>query len=600
MNIKTDFKFLKESFLPSDIKKLKAQDLELFCSELRQELINIVSVTGGHIGPNLGVVELTAALYRVFDFPNDRVIWDIGHQAYVQKMLTGRTDLLRTNRQNGKSPGYSNREESEYDTVTSSHAGASVSLAIGISLANNIKKSQNTAIAVVGDGSFVEGSIQEAINHLAISKGKTLVILNDNERAIEENYGAFHEYFKTRSLGTQNPETLFKSLGIDYIGPIDGHDIHALVNTLEDLKASQNGPVILHIKTIKGKGLDQMALQSDMRIHWNPAFNQETFEKTEVSIFPGGQDNSGFAARAFEQILEKDKKSIVITPAVRGNVGLTNAFNKFPEQCIDVSLAEQHAITLAGGLALEGIKPIIGMESTFMIRSFGQIKHDICINNLPILIVAARSGHGFTDHITHNALEDIAYLRSMPNLRIVYPISSQDIEETIVSEYENLSQPTIVLFPKANTLEDPDITDPKYFQSKEFLDKKTQGLILSVGPQNKNAEKLLFQLQKLGVNFKHQSVKEIYPLNPSIDALLSASDYIVTMEEGLLDGGFGSSILEKLNDAKKFPQVLRVGFQKQFIEHGTREYIYKKFGLDADAIILKMQNLFPELFNKTL
>lgn len=594
----TTFKLLKENFMPKDLKGIPRSQMEEFCKELRQELINIVSVTGGHIGPNLGVIELTAALYYVYDFPKDRVIWDIGHQAYVQKMLTGRTALLRTNRQNGKSPGYCNKEESEYDTVTSSHAGASVSLALGIALGNLINSSNNSAIAVVGDGSFVEGSIQEAMNHLAIAKGKTVVIINDNERAIEENYGGFHEYFKGIQVGADFQDTLFSSINVNYIGPIDGHDIEALIENLENIKENYNNPVVLHIKTVKGKGLDDMALQNDMRIHWNPSFNQETFEKTEVSIFPGGKDNSGFAGQAIEDILANDPKSILITPAVRGNVGLSNAFKEFPDQCIDVSLAEQHAVTLAGGFAIEGIKTIVGMESTFMIRSFGQIKHDICINNFPILIVAARSGHGFTDHITHNALEDIAYLRSMPNLRIVYPICAEDIAETIRHEYENLSQPTIVLFPKANTNEDPQIKEPSFFNSNEFeiQCKSANGIILSVGPQNRNAEILQQKLQNLGIDFIQYSVKEIYPLSKHLTDIISNFDYVITLEEGILDGGFGSSILELIDTLDVSSKILRIGFEKQFIEHGTRDYIYKKYKIDSDSVIEKMKNKFPEIF----
>ena len=422
IDLDNSYKFFKEKFFPSDLKKIKINDLVDFCQELRNELTRIVSVTGGHIGPNLGVVELTTALYYVYNFPNDKLIWDIGHQVYVQKMLTGRCDLLKTNRQNGKSPGYPLRSESKFDTVTSSHAGASVSFALGIADSNKIHGNEYSSVAVLGDGSFVEGSVQEAMNHVAVARSKLVIVINDNGRAIEENFGGYHEYFKKQIIGANNTGDAFKSLGFDYRGPFDGHDVKKLVGHFHEIKESCNHPVIVHVKTIKGKGLEKMAENSPMRIHWNHAFNTKTFEKTEKSIFPGGEDNANFVGRAVEKILKKNISAVLITPAVRGNVGLSDVFNNFKEQSIDVSLAEQHSITLAGGYALAGLKPIVAMESTFMARAYIQIKHDICINNLPLLIIAARSGHGFTDHITHNALEDISYLRTIPNLRIVYPI----------------------------------------------------------------------------------------------------------------------------------------------------------------------------------
>ena len=596
IDLDNSYKFFKEKFLPSDLKKIKINDLVDFCQELRNELTRIVSVTGGHIGPNLGVVELTTALYYVYNFPNDKLIWDIGHQVYVQKMLTGRCDLLKTNRQNGKSPGYPLRSESKFDTVTSSHAGASVSFALGIADSNKIHGNEYSSIAVLGDGSFVEGSVQEAMNHVAVARSKLVIVINDNGRAIEENFGGYHEYFKKQIIGANNTGDAFKSLGFDYRGPFDGHDVKKLVGHFHEIKESCNHPVIVHVKTIKGKGLEKMAENSPMRIHWNHAFNTKTFEKTEKSIFPGGEDNANFVGRAVEKILKKNISAVLITPAVRGNVGLSDVFNNFKEQSIDVSLAEQHSVTLAGGYALSGLKPIVAMESTFMARAYVQIKHDICINNLPLLIIAARSGHGFTDHITHNALEDISYLRTIPNLRIVYPISAVDLERTIEEEYENLSGPTIILFPKANTIEDPLVK----FDISENLGIKSpargSNLILSVGPQNRNAELLQELLFSEGVKFDQVSVKEIYPISRKLRDLIKMSRYIITLEEGILDGGFGSLVLELVNSMQLDTKVLRFGFDKQFVEHGTRAYIYKKYGLDYDSVYKKIKEILPEVF----
>lgn len=597
-----EHKYLKDKMMPADVKQIPQNKLPLFCNEVRDELITIVSQTGGHIGPNLGVVELTVALYYVFEFPKDTLIWDIGHQTYIQKILTGRSKELKTIRENGKSPGYSNHDESEYDTVTSSHSGGALSLSLGLALSKKSQKDNTHSIAVVGDGGFVEGSNQEALNHLAISTCKTIVIINDNERAIEENFGGHHEYFKKRQLGTDLPETLFKSLNIDYDGPVDGHNILELVNKLNEIKLNATKPIILHIKTQKGKGLDEMANNSPVRIHWNHAFNPETYEKTEVSIFPGGKDNTEYVNNAIDKIFSADTNSVLITPGVRGNAGVSSIFSKYKDRCIDVSLAEQHAVTLGGGFALKGIKPIIAMESSFMIRAFGQIKHDICINNLPILIIAARSGHGFTDHITHNALQDITYLRSMPNLRIVYPVSCEDLESTIIDEYDNLNQPTIILFPKANKLEDPnseiDVCSDFSFGKRD----EATGLLLSVGPQNKNTQLLKSMLKEDGIDFDHIAIKHISPISSHLKNLLVQYNYIITLEEGVLDGGFGSIILENLNDVSSKTNVLRIGFNKQFIEHGTRDYIYKKYNIDAKSVCNTIKGKWKELWyeNKIL
>jgi len=590
----TKYRYLKNKIMPKDVKQIPLTDLTLFCDEVRQELIQIISKTGGHAGPNLGVVELTVALYYVFDFPEDKVVWDIGHQIYVQKMLTARSDKLKTNRQNGMSPGYSFHEESDYDTVTSSHAGASISLALGMGLSKKMKDESSFSIAVVGDGAFVEGSNHEALNHMAVSTCKTIVVLNDNERAIDKNYGGYYEYFKLRKIGTDIPETFFGSLGIPYYGPIDGHNVLDLVEKFSDIKKNITKPVILHIKTMKGKGLDEMANNSPIRIHWNHAFNPKTYEKTEISK---GKGNEGFVGAAVEKILEDNINSVLITPAVRGNAGVDGAFIKYGDKCIDVSLAEQHAVTLGGGFALNGIKPIVAMESTFMIRSFGQIKHDICINNLPVLITAARTGHGFTDHITHNALQDISYLRCMPNLRLLYPVSCEDLTSTILEEYKNLSQPTIILFPKANILEDPDQGLVSCSENNIKKTKGARGLLLSIGPQNKNAQELQKMLKSEGIIFDHIAVKQIAPLSSNVKQILSHFDYIITLEEGVLDGGFGSLILEHMNSLNVRAKLMRIGFKKQFIEHGTREYIYEKYGLDADSVYTRIKNKWSNLWD---
>lgn len=580
---------------PSYVKNIHLEKLPLFCEELRSKLIEIMSKTGGHIGVNLGTVELTVALYRVFDFPkNDSIVWDIGHQIYVQKMITERLKNLETGRNDGGSPNYAFRDESEFDRVTSSHAGASVSLALGTGIVNKLQGKNNFSIGVVGDGSYVEGSIQEAINHLAKESTKTIIILNDNERAIEENFGGLHEYFKTRQVGVNKKETFFSSLGLNYNGPVDGHNVLKLIETLSELKEKMQGPTILHVKTIKGKGLENMADISPMRIHWNHKFDPVSGENTEI---PRSKGYASFAGEAILKIMERNSNATLITPAVQSNLGITSVFKKIPKRCFDVSLAEQHAFTLAGGFALEGYKPIVAMEATFMCRGFDQISHDLCINKLPVLIIAARSGHGGTDHITHNALQDLAYLRCIPNMRIRVVSSHKDIEKIFNYEFENLVQPTTILFAKADILDDPKIDLITDDSNKIEKTKSARGLILSVGPQNNNANELKENLAKEKIIFDHVAITKIHPMEQKILNILSEYEYIVTLEEGTLDGGFGSLISEYVSDQELKIKVLRIGFNKQFIENGSREYLYKKYQLDAKSIIEKMRTKWEELWD---
>lgn len=587
-----EYSLLKENMNVEYVKSLSLTQLPQFCDEVRKELIQIVSKTGGHIGVNLGVIELTVALYRTFDFPKDSLIWDIGHQIYVQKMITGRLDKLKTNRQNGGSPGYSFSNESIFDRVTSSHGGASISFALGVAITNRLRNNNSVSVAVVGDGAFVEGSIQEAINHMAVDNSKMIVILNDNERAIEDNFGGLHEYFKKRKIGTNEKETHFSSLGIPYYGPLDGHDVINLVENLTKLKQNLQKPTVVHVKTIKGKGLEKMAKNSPVKIHWNFRFDPSTGENTEA---PRAKGYAAFAGEAIDEILTKFHDSVLITPAVQSSTGISNIFPKHKDRCFDVSLAEQHSITLGGGFALEGMRPIIAMESTFMQRGFDQLLHDICLNKLPVLVIAARSGHTGLDHITHNALHDLIYLRCLPNLRILYPATHTDLKNTIISEFENLKQPTVILYPKADILDDPDenfLTDKDNIKRSD----RATGLILSVGPQNKNGIELKHILYSDNKIFDHIAVTQISPLSTNVTNLISEYNYIITLEEGILDGGFSNSILEYINDNRINSSVIRIGFSKQFVEHGTRDYIYKKFELDAHSIYNKIKETWPEIW----
>lgn len=589
-----EYQLIKENMYPDYVKSIPEKDLPLFCDELRQKLIEIISRTGGHIGVNLGIIELTVALYRIFDFPQDSLIWDIGHQIYVQKMLTGRMNLLWEIRQNGGSPGYAFKEESKYETVTSSHAGASLSLGLGVALANNLKQNDAVSVAVIGDGAFVEGSAQEALNHLAVEDGKFLVILNDNEMALDTNYGGLHEYFKTLQVGGNKHDTYFTSLNIPYSGPKDGHNVIELVHTFEEIKNSINKPTVLHIKTVKGKGLEEMAEKSPVRIHWNFPFDPETGQNTE---FPKAKSYAAFAGETIMEIMEQDENAVLISPATLQNTATYQVFKKYPERSFDVSLAEQHATTLAGGFALRGMKPILCMEATFMPLAYDQIIQDLCINNLPVLIVAARSGHTGLDHLTHHSLFDLSYLRCVPNLKVLYPADNTQIPDFIRDSYTNLNQPTLILYPYGNTLHDPEKDFQCDLDDVFIKPQNVRGIILSVGTQTKNALELQKLLGQEGVHFDHLAITNISPMLDGFKKHIVQYDYIVTMEESYLEGGFGSAVLEVVTDANATAKVKRVGFPKNYIAHGTREYVYEKYGLDADSVMRSLKTEWLELWH---
>ncbi len=581
-----EYKLVKEIMTPEYVKSLNEHELTLFCTELRQELISIISKTGGHIGVNLGILELTVALYRVFDFPEDFLVWDIGHQIYVQKMLTSRLPLLKEIRVNGGSPGYAYHKESQYEHVTSSHAGASLSFALGAAKANSLKQQGNTSIAVIGDGSFVEGSSQEALNHLSVDKSKTLYIINDNEMALDNNFGGWHEHFK-RITVNPSEKNIFDILEIPYEGPVDGHDIITLVKTLQKYKESQSGPAVLHIKTIKGKGLETMANNSPVRIHWNFPFDTTTLENTEG---PKSKSHTAIFAETIKEIIETEEDAFLVTPATLQNTGIYNLSKQYPEKVLDVGMAEQHAITFSGGMALQGLKPIVACEATFIQRTYDQIIHDLCISEIPVLIAAARSGHTGLDHTTHHALLDLSYLRCVPNLRVIYPATQADLADAVKEEYKNLKQPTIILFPYGGLIDDP--VDAIHIDRKlpENFHASSNTLILSMGMQNKNAQQLQSILSTNNIQSDHIAVTEISDISEKFKNIINSYDTILTLEESILDGGFGSAIMEATENTNS-TKIYRFGFPKRYIEHGTRDYIYEKYNLSAQAIYEQFINM---------
>jgi len=583
-----NYTHLKEYMDPVYVKSIPNESLADFCEELRCELISIISVTGGHIGVNLGVIELTVALYRVFDFPKDKLVWDIGHQIYTQKMLTNRLPLLRQIRKNGGSPGYAFKPESHYESVTSSHAGAALSIALGAAKAMEFRKNYgNIGIAVVGDGSFVQGSNQEALNHLAVESARILCIINDNEIALDRNFGGWHEHFKKITRDASSSDVL-QGLGINYRGPVDGHDISSLVETLSEIRDSIKGPQILHLKTVKGKGLERLADASPVRIHWNFPFDLTTFANTEG---PKSRSHASVFCEALDACMHDDPDIFVVTPATLQNTGIFSLSKKYPERVLDVGMAEQHSVSFSAGLSLGGLKPVVCFEATFLQLVYDQVIHDLCISDFPVMIVAARSGHTGLDHITHHSLLDLSYLRVVPNLRVIYPASQVDLSLCFNAELRNLRGPVLLLFPYGGVIDDP--TDPCFIDRElSNFQSNSDILLLTVGMQNKNGQDVQRKIkQSHNILIDHVCITEVSSLSSQLLEIMSNYKLIVTMEENVLLGGIGSAVLEATNSLGLIDtRVRRFGFPKSFIEHGTREFIYKRYDLDADSIVSALLN----------
>ena len=491
---------------PNDLKGLGMDQLRELADEVRTYLIDAQARTGGHVGPNLGVVELTVALHYVFDSPHDKIIWDVGHQCYVHKMLTGRLDAMTTMRQDGGSPGFPARDESPHDVLDTSHGGTSLSVALGLALANRHNGSHDLPVAVIGDGALVEGMAQEALNQIGNEKVRMLIVLNDNGRAIDANIGAIPNYLGRLRVGESVHDTMFTSLGIQYVGPIDGHDLNALVLELQALK-DLDCPTVLHIKTRKGKGLPYV-YESPIRLHFSFPFDKETgeliLEPKEPNIFykPKSKFNAVMIGNKIAEITKADSEVVIITPATRGALELHKCFNEVPDRCFDVGMAEQHAVTLAAGLVLGGMKPIVCFQATFFQRAFDQLAHDVCANNLPVLFILARSGLAGLDHATHHSPLDLSYLSCIPNLKILFPVDHVEFEAMLEKTVKNwIDGPTMLLFPYGTVAEVEPTDEERKLLSEDILDPKNAGIFLSTAGRIKGALALKKTLAGQGIDF---------------------------------------------------------------------------------------------------
>jgi len=622
--MESPFHYLNNISSPLDLKKLKPEELVEVSHELRQFIIDVVSSNPGHFGASLGVVELTVALHYIFNTPYDRIIWDVGHQAYGHKILTGRRDVFHTNRKYNGISGFPKRSESEYDSFGTGHSGTSISAALGMAVGSNLKSEQRHTVAIIGDGSMTGGIAFEGLNHGGSQKNNLLVILNDNNMAIDPNVGALKEYLldittsqtynKIKSdvwnlLGKLNkigPSTrsmvqklenalksallkqsnLFESLGFRYFGPVDGHDVVYLAQVLNDLK-NIPGPKLLHCVTVKGKGFSP-AEQNQTAWHAPGVFNKTTGERLVITTSkpspPRFQDVFG---HTMVELAEQNEKIVGITPAMPSGCSLNIMMEKMPERTFDVGIAEQHAVTFAAGIAAEGLVPFCNIYSTFMQRAYDQVIHDVALQKLNVVFCLDRGGLVGEDGATHHGVFDLAYMRTVPNIVVCSPLNEEELRNMMFTAQQPDMGPWSIRYPRGNG----SMSDwQKPFKAIEvgtgkILREGDDLAILSIGPLGIQASKAIDKLEAEGISVAHYDMRFVKPLDTNLLTQIGKRfKTIITIEDGALMGGFGSAVLEWLNDNGYDTRVIRLGIPDRFIEHGTPQELYRECGIDAEGI----------------
>lgn len=568
---------------PSDLRKLTKDQLPKLAEELRAFIIDIVATKQGHLGASLGVVELTIALHYLFDTPKDLLVWDVGHQAYGHKILTGRKDIFHTNRQLNGISGFPKRGESEYDTFGVGHSSTSISAALGMAIASSLKgETEKQHIAVIGDASIASGMAFEALNHAGVSAANILIILNDNAIGIDPSVGALKEYLtqvKTdRSLAQNN---IIKALNFDYSGPIDGHNFKSLLRELKRLK-NKKGPKFLHVITTKGKGLSQ-AEKDQVTYHSPGQFDAKTGEiipKNSKGLSPKYQDVFG---ETIVELARENTKIIGITPAMLSGSSLKMMLKEFPERTFDVGIAEQHAVTLAAGMATQGMIPFCNIYSTFIQRAYDQIIHDVALQNLPVVFCIDRAGLVGEDGATHHGVFDLAYMRAIPNMIVFAPRNEVELRNILYTSQLGLHQPIAIRYPRGRGVL---IDWKKPFEIIEIgtgvcLRDGEDIAILSIGTIGNNVTKALEEFP----NIAHYDMRFSKPLDEKLVHTICANyKQIITLEDGVEKGGFGSAILEFMGKHNYKNKVKVLGIQDHFVEHGTIEELQKKNGIDISSI----------------
>lgn len=615
----TQFPVLAQANTPEELRQLPQSLLPQLADELREFLLKSVGMSSGHFASGLGTVELTVALHYVYNTPFDRLVWDVGHQAYPHKILTGRRDRMPTIRQKGGLHPFPWREESEYDTFSVGHSGTSISAALAMAVAADKEQAGRKVVAVIGDGAMTGGMVFEAMNHAGDLHKDMLMVLNDNEMSISENVGALNNHLaqlmsgrfyttireggkkvlkgmpviKEMARRTEEhlkgmvvPGTLFEELGFNYIGPIDGHDVDALVETLRNMR-SLKGPQVLHIMTKKGKGYEP-AEKDPIGWHAVPKFDPSQFCKPVTK--PGKPSFSQVFGKWLCDIAAKDDKVLGITPAMREGSGMVEFSQKFPEQYFDAAIAEQHAVTLGAGFACEGYKPVVAIYSTFLQRGYDQLIHDVALQRLPVLFAIDRGGIVGADGPTHQGAFDLSYLRCVPNMVIMAPSDENECRQMLYTGYCYDKGPSAVRYPRGSATGAEQVEEMTAMAIGKGLVRR-QGKQIAILNFGTTLAASLEAAESLDATVA--DMRFVKPLDEDlIKELATNHDLLVTVEENAIIGGAGSGVLEYLASQGICKPVLQIGLPDEFIKHGSPEEILTELKLDASGILEQIQNRF--------
>ncbi|MCT4508160.1 MAG: 1-deoxy-D-xylulose-5-phosphate synthase [Tepidibacter sp.] len=612
------YKYLYNVNSPEDLKKMNIKELNEFTNEIRKFLVKSVSKTGGHLASNLGIVELTLAFHYIFETPKDKIVWDVGHQAYVHKMITGRTSEFETLRKFNGLSGFPKRNESEHDAFDTGHSSTSISAGLGIAMARDIKKEDCEVVSVIGDGALTGGMAFEALNHLGHTQTNMTVILNDNEMSIDKNVGSMSNYllklrtnkaYKKMKVEFENitnyipkigdtvyktadkikdslkyivsPGALFEEMGIKYFGPIDGHNIEELIKTFKTIKKFK-GPSIVHVITTKGKGY-RFAENDPGKYHGVSPFDpKKGIQKSSKGTY------SSVVGEKMIEMADTDGNIAAITAAMPSGTGLSKFQNTYPERFFDVGIAEGHAVTFASGLAANGIKPYFAVYSTFLQRGYDQIIHDVALSNLPVTLLLDRAGIVGDDGETHHGVFDLSYLNSIPNLTVMAPMDKYELEK-MLDLSRTMYCPVAIRYPRGEVFkykkDDFELNIGKW----DIMKKGSNVALIGIGSMVKTCLKCADILKERGINITVINGRFLKPLDSKmLEDIYKEYDYIVTVEDNVLIGGFGSSVscyLSKLGYKGKF---INIGFEDKFIEHGKVDILYDKYGLSPQKIAQKI------------
>ena len=606
---------------PNDIKSLSPQELELLAEEIRQFLIEKISVTGGHLASNLGVVELTIALHMAFSLPEDKIIWDVGHQSYSHKLLTGRREGFDQLRKYGGMSGFPKRKESECDCFDTGHSSTSISAGLGYAQARELTGGTNKVVAVIGDGALTGGMAYEALNNASRLDSNFIIVLNDNNMSISENVGGLSKHlanlrtadaYRDLKTGVTNslnkipiygermvkrirqtksgikqlliPGMLFENMGITYLGPVDGHNIPEMVKILKEA-SKVKGAVLVHAITQKGKGY-LPAERHPSRFHGTDSFEIETG-------LPKNRNTKASYTDIFSTVMRKlgdrDEKVVAITAAMADGTGLKRFHNMFPERFFDVGIAEEHAVTFAAGLAAAGLKPVVAVYSSFLQRAYDQIIHDVCIQDLPVVFAVDRAGLVGSDGETHQGIFDLSYLSTIPNMTILAPKNKWELSDMIKFAV-NFGHPIAVRYPRGEAYDGlKEFRQEIRLGKSEVLYEEGDIALVAVGSMVKTAKEVRERLKEAGYSCTLVNARFVKPLDQELLLSLPAKHrLIITMEENVASGGFGEHVVQLLNQSDSRHRILNIALPDEYVEHGNVDILRKETGIDADSIVSKV------------